>query len=359
MSAVVAAAEDFVVPAHRVAPAPPEHRGVPRDGVNLLVARPGRLTHTRFRALPRFVRPADLLVVNTSRTLPAAIDGTREGRPVVVHLSTRHDDEVWVVELRRPDGRGPVRDGRRGDVVALPAGGRIRLLGPVTPGADRLWRAQVTGTGPIAGYLARHGRAITYGDTPRWPLAAYQTVFGDRPGSAEMASAARPFTPRVVVDLVRRGVGLAPVVLHAGVSSAEAHEPPAAEWYHVPAVTARRVEQTRRAGGRVIAVGTTVTRALESVAAPDGSLSPGSGWTELVLGPERPARVVQGLLTGWHEADASHLLVLEAVAGAPLVARAYAAALAGPYLWHEFGDSCLLLPALPRRGAALTPPAET
>jgi S-adenosylmethionine:tRNA ribosyltransferase-isomerase len=93
-----------------------------------------------------------------------------------------------------------------------------------------------------------------------------------------------------------------------------------------------------------VAVGTTVTRALETIVAPDGRLTPGAGWTDLVLGPDRPTRLVDGLVTGWHEADASHLLVLEAVAGAALVDRAYQAALSGAYLWHEFGDSCLLLP---------------
>lgn len=178
----------------------------------------------------------------------------------------------------------------------------------------------------------------------RHPLSAYQTVFATHPGSAEMASAGRPFTDALVTRLVARGVVLAPVTLHAGVSSPEQGEPPMPERYSVPPVTARLMEVVRAAGGRVVAVGTTVTRALESAASDDGVVRPGSGWTDLVLGPERSARVVDGLVTGWHAPGASHLRLLEAVAGADLVERAYAAALAGDYLWHEFGDSALLLP---------------
>ena len=112
----------------------------------------------------------------------------------------------------------------------------------------------------------------------------------------------------------------------------------------IPPATVRAVERTRADGGRVVAIGTTVTRALETVARPDGTVTPGAGWTDLVLGPDRPARVVDGLVTGWHEPEASHLLLLEAVAGAALVGAAYEAAVAAGYLWHEFGDSCLLLP---------------
>ena len=174
-------------------------------------------------------------------------------------------------------------------------------------------------------------------------MADYQTAFARDPGSAEMPSAGRPFTTRIT-DLATRGVTVAPVTLHTGVSSLEEGEPPLAEWYRVPPTTARLVEQAREVGGRVIAVGTTVTRALESVAGPDATVIPGQGWTELVLGPDRPARVVNGLVTGWHAPGASHLLLLEAVAGPELVAAAYRAALAEGYRWHEFGDSCLLLP---------------
>jgi S-adenosylmethionine:tRNA ribosyltransferase-isomerase len=175
-------------------------------------------------------------------------------------------------------------------------------------------------------------------------------VFAEPDGgfaSAEMPSAARPFTPAVLDGLAARGVAVARVVLHTGVSSPEAGETPLPERFTVPRATARAVEATRAAGGRVVAVGTTATRALETVADPGGRVRAGRGWTDLVLGPDRPARAVDGLLTGWHEPQASHLLLLAAVAGPALVDRAYAAAVDRGYRWHEFGDSCLLLPGRP------------
>jgi S-adenosylmethionine:tRNA ribosyltransferase-isomerase len=176
------------------------------------------------------------------------------------------------------------------------------------------------------------------------PLIEYQTVFAREPGSAEMPSAGRPFTAELVVDLVTRGIGVAPITLHTGVSSQEPGEPPQSEPFRVPESTARAVNATRAWGGRVVAVGTTVTRALESATDEAGIVRAARGWTDLVLGPNRPARVVNGLVTGWHAPGASHLDLLEAVAGPDLVERAYRAAVRQRYLWHEFGDSCLLLP---------------
>jgi len=211
---------------------------------------------------------------------------------------------------------------------------------------SRLWRARISIEGPIDAYLAWFGRPITYDYLRgRWPLSDYQTVFSRDPGSAEMPSAARPFTDALVTELAVRGITVAPITLHAGVSSLEAGEPPLPERFRVPNATARLVGHTRRNGGRVIAAGTTVTRALETVAREDGTIAAGEGWTDLVLSPDRPARVVDGLITGWHTPESSHLLLLEAVAGPELVTSAYEAALEEKYLWHEFGDSCLFLPA--------------
>jgi S-adenosylmethionine:tRNA ribosyltransferase-isomerase len=176
-----------------------------------------------------------------------------------------------------------------------------------------------------------------------WPLSAYQTAFALDPGSAEMPSAGRPFTPELVARLVAGGVLVAPVTLHTGVSSPERHEPPYPEAYRVPEATARAVEAARGWGGRVIAVGTTVVRALESVAAADGSMTAGEGWTGLVVTPERGVHAVDGLITGWHEPQASHLLMLEAIAGRELLDASYRAAIEAGYLWHEFGDSHLIV----------------
>jgi S-adenosylmethionine:tRNA ribosyltransferase-isomerase len=180
--------------------------------------------------------------------------------------------------------------------------------------------------------------------TESWPFSAYQTAFAREPGSAEMPSAGRPFTPELVTELVSSGVLLAPVTLHTGVSSPERHEPPYPEPYRVPAETALLVNAVRGWAGRVVAVGTTVVRALETVAQPDGRVTAGEGWTNLVVTPERGLRVVDGLISGWHEPQASHLDLLGAAAGPELLARSYEAALEHGYLWHEFGDSFLVLP---------------
>ncbi|MEE4541370.1 S-adenosylmethionine:tRNA ribosyltransferase-isomerase [Streptomyces sp. V4-01] len=324
-----------------------------RDAVRLLVGRQAadEVTHHAFTELPRLLRAGDVLVVNTSRTLPAAVDGRLAGEDVVVHFSTRRDDGRWVVEVRRPDGHGStVRrpGGPQGGAVATPEGGRLVLEEPLDPRGDRLWIARPYGIDPPA-LMARHGRPIRYSYTERdQPLAAYQTVFAtaspDGTGSAEMPSAARPFTAAMVTELVSRGVQIAPIVLHTGVASAEAHEPPYAEPYEVPAATAWQVNAARAAGGRVVAVGTTAVRALESAADRHGRVRPARGWTELVVTPGRGVRAVDGLLTGLHEPEASHLLMLRAVSGDRLLEAVYAEALRGRYLWHEFGDVNLLLP---------------
>lgn len=439
----------FRLPPELAATEPPEARGIGRDEVRLLVAaHREQLRHTTFAELPSALVPGDLVVVNTSDTEPAAVDGRRAGgRPVVVHVSgpasrrypgeehprqdrpadrrrarhaaagpgraadrlgaaTRraagaadpHDPdtrnthaygayahrvyahgvrageacpgrghtpaaytsayadrgyagEAYLIELRTPDGQR-VEDATAGELIQLPGGATAVLSeaypDPALRSGSRLWLARIPVEGTVQGWLAAVGRPIRYaylrGDPP---LSAFRTIFATPSaefGSAEMPSAGRPFTRAVLDGLRGRGIGLAEIVLHTGVSSLEAGEMPLPERFRVPAAAADAVNTTHAAGGRVVAVGTTVTRALETVAAVDGTVRSGAGWTDLVLGPGRPARVVDGLVTGWHEPGASHLLLLAAVAGRRLVERAYAAAIEQGYLWHEFGDSCLLLP---------------
>ena len=324
-----------------------EAHGLARDEVRLLVAErsSGRLRHARFRDLPDFLAPGDLVVVNTSATLPAALDARRaDGTVVTLHVSTRVPDGFrWVVELRRGGAR--FREAAAGDVLALPAAGRAELLAPYLGSDRRLWVAELQLPEPLLEYLARHGRPIRYRHVrEERPLADYQTVYAVEPGSAEMPSAGRPFTPELVTALVARGIVVAPVVLHTGVSSLETGERPYPEPFRVPPATARLATATRREGGRVVAVGTTVVRALESAAAADGSLEPAGGWTDLVVSPERGVRAVDGLITGWHDPDASHVELLEAVGGRSLIERSYAEALAAGYRRHEFGDMHLILP---------------
>ena len=331
---------------------PPEARGLSRDGVKLLVAGPGFIEHARFADLGRYLSPGDLLVVNNSATLPAAVPGSRDGHSIMVHFSTAIGEYVWVTELRSGiNATGHLRDVRPGERIELPNGAvltvRSSYPAPGTSGS-RLWTTRLAVEGDVSSYLMRYGRPIRYAYVPReWPLRDYQTVFARLPGSAEMPSAARPFSTQLVTSLVASGIAIAPITLHAGVSSAEPGEPPAPERFSVSSTTARMVNMTKSAGGRVVAVGTTVTRALESAASVHGIVRAVDGWTNLVVGPSRPVRVVDGLITGWHDAGASHLLLLEAVAGPELVAAAYAEAVQHGYRWHEFGDSALLLPAIP------------
>ncbi len=340
----------FDLPGDHEAGEPPEVRGVGRDDVRLMVARrrEGSITHGRFSDIVEALAPGDLVVVNTSGTVPAALDARRaDGTLLRLHLSSRLPGRRWLVELRTPDGIGslPFPDGQVGEVIRLPGGAGARLAEAWAPADRRLWVATLDLGAPLAAYLATHGMPVRYGHVSReWPLSAYRTVYASEDGSAEMPSAGRPFTPELITALVAKGVGVVPVVLHSGVSSPEAHEAPAPEWFGVPAATARWVDATREAGGAVVAVGTSVVRALETRADANGRVDPGEGWTELVIGPERGVRVVDGLLTGWHEPQASHLRLLEAVAGGPFLRRCYREALDRGYLWHEFGDSCLLLP---------------
>jgi S-adenosylmethionine:tRNA ribosyltransferase-isomerase len=345
----------FDVPRALEAHEPPEARGLARDEVRLMVASRagGDLRHIRFRDLPDQLRAGDLLVVNVSATLPAAVAGElAEREPVELRFATAAPDlelrgSWWIVELRTPDGTSPHHGARAGQRVVLPGETSVELVAPYAGGA-RLWLARISspaGSAPLRAFLSAHGHPIRYRYVPReWPLEAYQTAFATEPGSAEMPSAGRPFTPELITALAARGVLLAPLVLHTGVSSLESGEAPYPERYAVPEATARLVNAVRWWGGRVIAVGTTVVRALETLADETGSVVAGEGWTRLVVTPERGLRAVDGLITGWHEPRATHLRMLEAAAGPELLGRSYAEALREGYLWHEFGDSHLILP---------------
>ena len=352
---------DFVLPPELEAHEPPEARGLARDDVRLMVSYRAerRVVHTRFRDLPAFLRAGDVLVINTSGTLPAALHAERaDGTPLELHLSTRLPGGLWSVEARLPAGAAtsgtrPFYDASAGETLRLPGGASCTLLAPYSrTGAEsattkygRLWIATLLLREPLEAYLARHGFPIRYGYVPReWPIEYYQTVYATEPGSAEMPSAGRPFTPEVLTRLIAHGVQIAPLVLHTGVASLEDHEPPYEEEYRVPLETARLVNAAHAAGRRVIAGGTTVVRALESVTDEEGAAHPGSGWTGLVVTPERGVRAVDALLTGLHEPRASHLAMLEALAGREHLELAYAEALREGYLWHEFGDLHLILP---------------
>jgi S-adenosylmethionine:tRNA ribosyltransferase-isomerase len=339
---------DFELPVRLEASVPPEEQGTPRDHVRMMVGHrsSGDIVDDLFASLPAYLRSGDALVINTSATIPAALSAlTAAGEEVVVHLSTMLEAGRWTVEVRQPIGYGslpgPDLDPQ---TLSLPGRAEVRLLSH-PDFSSRLWLAEVRVPGELHPYLAEHGRPIRYryASAP-WDLDAYQTVYAREPGSAEMPSAGRPFTTELMTALVAQGVVVLPVVLHAGVASMELGEKPAPEWRRVPVATAGVINALRADGGHVFAVGTTVTRALESAADTDGVVGPVEGLTDIAIGPDRPLRVVDGLITGWHEPKASHLELVEAIAGSSLATSMYERALATGYLWHEFGDSCLILP---------------
>jgi S-adenosylmethionine:tRNA ribosyltransferase-isomerase len=366
---------DFTLPANLEAAEPPEARGLRRDEVRLLVSdvETDAIAHARFDDLPRFLSAGDVLVVNTSGTLNAALPVTTPaGESFELHLSTQLPGGYWTAEIRKPEtGRKPgaslpYRHARAGTTFRLPAGGRATLLAPypfVAPleSASRLWMAALELPDAVPAYLERHGFPIRYRYvTSPWPGSMYQTIFASEPGSAEMPSAGRPFTPELVTRLVSSGIQIAPILLHTGVASLESHEPPYEEFYRVSRDTAERVNAARRAGHRIIAVGTTVVRALETVTDEWGTV-PGEGWTGLVITPDRPIRSVDALISGLHEPHATHLMMLERVIAAAAhsvpeaagesagvcpachLRRAYDEARQAGYLWHEFGDSHLII----------------
>lgn len=385
--AATAVIADFDLPGELEAAEPPEARGLHRDDVRLLVSDLAHdaIHHARFRDLPDWLSEGDLVVVNTSATLNAAVPVDAKGGPYDLHLSTRLPGGFWTVELRRWDyvASRQCDEARAGWVLTLPAGGRATLLAPYpfspARATSRLWLATIELPGPVDEYLTRHGFPIRYRYVPEpWPLQMYQTVFATEPGSAEMPSAGRPFTAALVTRLVAKGVQIVPLLLHTGVASLEEHEPPYEEFYRVSAATARRVTLARSEGRRIIAVGTTVVRALETVTDGDGVTHPGEGWTSVVIGGTQPLRAVDSLITGLHEPRATHLAMLERVldaaargaaadtrlgrsgeartwgaspCGACHLERAYAEARQQGYLWHEFGDAHLLLGARPRSDA--------
>ncbi len=347
---------DWELPAALHASEPAEARGLARDDVRLLVSHlaDDRMEHRHFRDIADVLQAGDVLVLNTSGTLNAALQVTREdGEPLELHLSSRLPADLWSVELRQP-GEGETRPflhARAGERLRLPGGGEAHLLAPHHPalrgGPDkpvRLWLATLSLPCALHRYLAEWGFPIRYGYVPRaWPLPYYQTVYATEMGSAEMPSAGRAFTPELITRLAARGVQFAPLLLHTGVASLEAHEAPYEEWYRVPTTSARLINSALQEGRRVIAVGTTSVRAVESVTDEEGTVHPGEGWTTLVISHDTRLRAISGLLTGLHEPRATHLAMLEALAGRRHLERSYREALDHGYLWHEFGDLHLML----------------
>ena len=355
----------FDLPSELEAGEPPEARGLSRDEVRLMVSYLGndRVVHSSFTNLPDFLEAGDTLVINTSGTMNAALPAWyTDGTPVTVHLSTHLPADLWVVELRSSPDNEPVLDGKSGDVLTLPEGASIVLQTPYlsekrnqSGGNNRLWVSTLDLPVSLNEYLERHGSPIRYSYVREsWPSSYYQSIYATEVGSAEMPSAGRAFTPELITRLVAKGVRIVPLLLHTGVASLEDAEPPYEEFYRVSPETAAAINAARETGRRIIAVGTTVVRALETVTDRDGVTHPGEGWTDLYITPERGIRSVNAMLTGLHEPRSTHLSMLEALVSqasvCPLAGKgrrhleiAYSEALNKGYLWHEFGDLHLIL----------------
>lgn len=359
-TALISSDLKFDLPAELEAGEPPEARGLARDQVRLMVSHylSDAIEHALFAQLPQFLLAGDVLIINTSGTRKAALPAWREdGSHIKLHLSTKLGGHRWVIELRRLDDKGnrPLFGVSPGEILRLPAGGSVRILTAYGPssksqGADavsaaRLWLASFQLPESLDQYLKRFGAPIRYGYvSEEWPIGAYQTVYATEQGSAEMPSAGRPFTPELVTRLVAQGVNFAPLILHTGVASQEAHEAPYPEYYRVPAHTADTINAAKARGNTIVAVGTTSVRAVETVTDDRELVQPGEGWTNLRITPDRPPRTIDSLLTGFHEPRASHLELLAALTGRRHLQMAYSEALSEKYLWHEFGDLHLILP---------------
>jgi S-adenosylmethionine:tRNA ribosyltransferase-isomerase len=338
----------FVLPPELEAREPAELRGMRRDAVRLMVlSRSGGMPiHTRFDAIGEFLRAGDLLVVNDSRTLPGLLRARdEEGDAVEVRLAHRRADDLWDVLLLN----GRTHIGRAGMYLDFGHGLRAQVL-TRRPDLPFLWRMQFgTCCAALLDLIYRVGEPVRYTYVPDpLPLDLYQTVYASQPGSVEMPSAGRPFTWELLLKLKKGGVGLASLSLHTGLSSTrddavDAIHPNYDEEFVVPAETARRVNETREQGGRIIAVGTTVVRALESAARADNTVAATEGWTRLRVTPDYSLRVTDGLLTGLHEPQASHLDLLSAFVEPGRLQAAYHECIRRGYLWHEFGDMNLIV----------------
>jgi S-adenosylmethionine:tRNA ribosyltransferase-isomerase len=349
---------EFSLPPELEASAPPEARGLRRDQVRLMVSNysTDQVRHDHFHHLDEYLSEGDVLVINTSRTRNSALAASRaDGTALELHLSTHLDEDLWTVEVRSIEDTGKTKhfeDAREGEVLTLPVMAKAILQSPYVSDctddskpSETLWLARLNFPRQVDDYLARYGFPIRYNYVKeRWPLSFYQTVYATESGSAEMPSAGRPFTSGLLKRLVSKGIRIAPLVLHTGVSNLETHEPPYKEFYRVTSETAHMVNEARASGRRIIAVGTTAIRALETVTNADGQTHAGEGWTCLVVTPQRGLRAANALLTGMHEPEASHLAILESLAGLSHIKIAYAEALRNGYLWHEFGDLHLIMP---------------
>ena len=343
----------FTLPPELSASEPPERRGLARDHVRLMVIERSthRVEHSRFDHLGEFLSPGDLLVFNTSRTLPASLLGCEaQGGPCIeIRLAGHLPDDSWLALLLCQRG-DPFTCGLCSGMQIDFGEGLVGTVYDRDAEIPRLWKIRFSASGAeLVQLLYRLGRPIRYEYVSApWDIDYYQTVYAREPGSAEMPSAGRAFTWKLLFDLQRRGIEAAYLLLHTGLSSymddeLDARHPASEEEYFISEQAAEKINLAHSRGGRVIAVGTTVVRALESVADEGGRVQAKHGYTRLHITARHRLRTVDGLLTGLHEPEASHLDLLTAFLPAEKIRQAYEEAVRLRYLWHEFGDLNLIV----------------
>ncbi|MHB1629671.1 MAG: S-adenosylmethionine:tRNA ribosyltransferase-isomerase [Bacilli bacterium] len=336
-------------PAAKPAVSPAEWRRQGRDDVSLLVidGATNSIFHRRFAQLASCLHAGDLVVVNTSGTMAAALPAHFHGAPLRLHIAVELPDGAYVVERRGANGEPDPTPFASGDRVQV-GGCDVAVVGAYHP-RSRLWI--VRAPQPLWHLARQLGEPIRYGYVKASvPIADYQTIFARVPGSAEMPSAGRPFTHRNLRELARRGVQIRSLTLHTGLSSHEVQgrlddHPVLPEWYDIPEATAAAVRTARREGRRIVAVGTTVVRALEGMWSERREIGGCSGWTRHLVTPDAPPQIVSALVTGMHDNHTSHLALLLSFAERTLLERGYAQAIERGYEWHEFGDVSLVIRA--------------
>ena len=338
------------IPITSAAAEPPEERGLSRDQTRLMVSfgAKNRITHAKFYEIVDYLLPGDLLVINSSATIPASLPVKNlAGQNFELMLSQKILFGLWIAEINK-DGREAFPGFQSGESFALPGGASCVLHLPLNSDYSvncQLWVVSLnTGQDEVLDYLAKFASPPHFSHhSQRWPLKYFQTVFADEPGSAEMPSAGRGFTPELVNKLLAKGIQIAPLVLHAG-ANCEGHIPPHEEYYRIPVDTAQAINRVHEGGGRVIAVGSTVVRALDTVTHIHGQVCPGEGWTKKEIKSGACVSSIDGLLTGLHEPETTHIDLLQSFISQEQLETAYTEALARGYLWHEFGDFHLILP---------------
>ncbi len=348
---------NYPLPAARIAQAPLPEREASR--MLALERASSRSEDRRFCELPELLAAGDLLVINDCKVIPARLRGTRPGGgrielTLLQELSAAAHEWECLVKGRRP---------RPGLAADLGDSWRAEFLderpldcseNSETQGG--LWRVRLSGEGPVPELLERQGRAPLppyisreNGTDPALDRERYQTIFARRPGAAAAPTAGLHFGENTLKALEARGVRRAAITLWVGlgtfapvrVAEVERHRMHP-ERYELPEATAQAIAETRSRGGRVVAVGTTVTRTLEHCARADGSVAAGAGWTDLFIYPGYRFRVVDGLLTNFHLPGSTLLMLVAALAGRERIQQAYAQAMAWGYRFLSYGD-CMLI----------------